>query len=166
MNYEKLFSQLKRHEGLRLCAYKCPAGYWTVGYGRNLETNGLSDTECFLIFRKSLSNKAAIEALKEKPLTGGQADMLLTNDVSNVEENCYRVFDFRGHNDARRAAIINMVFQMGMGGVLAFKNTIRAFESHDYAWCAKEMLDSKWFKKDSPGRAQELSDQMFSGEWQ
>ena len=24
---------IKRHEGLRLTAYKCPAGVWTLGYG-------------------------------------------------------------------------------------------------------------------------------------
>lgn len=24
---------IKRHEGLRLTAYKCPAGVWTIGYG-------------------------------------------------------------------------------------------------------------------------------------
>ena len=27
------------HEGIRLQPYKCPAGYWTIGVGRNLETN-------------------------------------------------------------------------------------------------------------------------------
>lgn len=166
MNYQKLFDQLKRHEGLRLLAYKCPADYWTIGYGRNLETNGLSDSECFIVLNANLSRKEVIERLKVKPITEKMAEILLTNDVANVEENCYKVFDFSGHNDARRAVLINMVFQMGMGGVLAFKNTIRAFENHDYELCAKEMLDSKWAREDSPARAQEMSDQMLSGEWQ
>ena len=27
---------IKKHEGLRLKAYKCPAGVWTIGYGHTL----------------------------------------------------------------------------------------------------------------------------------
>jgi lysozyme len=30
---DKLISKLKEYEGLRLNAYKCPAGAWTIGYG-------------------------------------------------------------------------------------------------------------------------------------
>ena len=26
-------SLIKKYEGLRLTAYKCPAGVWTIGYG-------------------------------------------------------------------------------------------------------------------------------------
>ena len=28
-----LFEKIKEFEGLRLKAYKCPAGFWTIGYG-------------------------------------------------------------------------------------------------------------------------------------
>ena len=39
---EKLIEMLKRHEGEvktngRHVAYKCPAGYWTLGIGRNID---------------------------------------------------------------------------------------------------------------------------------
>ena len=42
---KKLLEMLKRHEGEvvtngRHVAYKCPAGYWTVGVGRNVDPNG------------------------------------------------------------------------------------------------------------------------------
>ena len=30
---EKAYSLIRQFEGLRLTAYKCPAGAWTVGYG-------------------------------------------------------------------------------------------------------------------------------------
>lgn len=30
---EKAYSLIRQFEGLRLTAYKCPAGVWTVGYG-------------------------------------------------------------------------------------------------------------------------------------
>ena len=31
--------RLCHHEGIRLQPYRCPAGYLTIGVGRNLETN-------------------------------------------------------------------------------------------------------------------------------
>ncbi|MFR8803516.1 MAG: lysozyme, partial [Anaerovoracaceae bacterium] len=30
---EKAYSLVRQFEGLRLTAYRCPAGVWTVGYG-------------------------------------------------------------------------------------------------------------------------------------
>ena len=40
-----LEDQLILHEGLRLEVYKCPAGKWTVGGGRNLEGKPLTEGE-------------------------------------------------------------------------------------------------------------------------
>lgn len=34
---------IKRHEGLRLKAYRCPAGVWTIGYGH---TQGVKSNDC------------------------------------------------------------------------------------------------------------------------
>jgi len=34
---ERIKEQLVRHEGLRLKAYRCPAGKLTIGIGRNLD---------------------------------------------------------------------------------------------------------------------------------
>lgn len=34
--FEELINSIKRFEGCRLRAYKCPAGVWTVGYGETL----------------------------------------------------------------------------------------------------------------------------------
>ncbi|MGJ8680500.1 glycoside hydrolase family protein [Paraglaciecola sp.] len=166
MNYEKLFAQIREHEGTRLEIYKCTKGYWTIGVGRNLETNGLSDSECFTIFRKSLSKDQVIEELQTTSLTEEQVEMLLVNDLTNVEENCHRIIDMHKHNDARKAVFINMAFQMGAGGLLKFSNTLKYADAKQYDNCADEMLDSIWFREDTPNRAQEMSDQMRTGEWQ
>lgn len=37
---DKLISILKRHEGCRLKAYKCPAGVWTIGFGSTFYEDG------------------------------------------------------------------------------------------------------------------------------
>jgi lysozyme len=45
MDRQRLFTQLKLHEGVEQKAYLCSAGYITIGVGRNLEDRGLSDAE-------------------------------------------------------------------------------------------------------------------------
>jgi lysozyme len=165
MNYEKLFDQIKQCEGIRLSPYRCSRGYWTIGIGRNLQTNPLSKEECIAIFGVALNPDQVIEKLKHNPLTYEQAEMLFIKDMEEVEEACYRNIHMNG-NDARRAAIINMVFQLGLGGVLGFKKTIAYYESGEFELCAMEMLDSKWAKKDTPSRANLVSEQMRTGEWQ
>ncbi|MBP5593653.1 MAG: hypothetical protein J6X75_05780, partial [Clostridia bacterium] len=40
----------KLAEGLRLKPYRCPAGKLTIGYGRNIEDMGISETEAEMLF--------------------------------------------------------------------------------------------------------------------
>ena len=47
---------------------------------------------------------------------------------------------------------------MGMKGGGYFRNMLAAMEKADWEEAAKEMLDSKWAKKDSPQRANRLAD--------
>lgn len=35
-----MYELIKKHEGCRLTAYKCPAGIWTIGYGTTVYPNG------------------------------------------------------------------------------------------------------------------------------
>ena len=49
-----LLNQLRRHEGLRLDPYKCSEGYLTIGYGRNIETNGISEAEAEFMLMNDL----------------------------------------------------------------------------------------------------------------
>ena len=138
MNYESLLQQLKRHEGLKLKPYKCSEGYLTIGYGRNLETRGI---------------------------TAQEANEMLLNDVSEVEEALHRMGFLSDPSDVRRAVLINMAFQLGVGGLLKFEKMLSAYLDGYYELAAKEMLDSKWALQ-TPNRAKELADQMRTGEWQ
>lgn len=165
MNYQLTLAQLKGHEGLKLIAYKCSEGYWTIAYGRNLETKGLSPDECLLIFGKQLNKSEAIESLKTKSLTLEQAEELLLNDVAEVEEQVFEQFGDLDLNEPREAVLINMSFNLGFAGLLKFKNMIAAISSGDFEKASTEMLDSRW--ADQVGnRAKELAEQMKTGEWQ
>lgn len=138
MNYDAMIEQVKAHEGLRLKVYDCTEGYKTIGYGRNLETNGISEEE---------------------------AEEMLMNDLAKVESKLDSIGLLDGHNDARQAALINMCFQIGFAGLMRFTNTLRYLKSHQYDEAAKEMLESRWAMQ-TPRRAKELSEQVRIGEFQ
>lgn len=44
---ERIKEQLVKHESLRLKPYRCPAGKLTIGYGRNLDDNGITKAEAY-----------------------------------------------------------------------------------------------------------------------
>lgn len=130
MQLKRLFYQLKRDEGLRLKPYKCSMGKTTIGFGRNLEANGITSTE---------------------------AEILLSFDVHSVIESIERNFDFYDDlSDVRKEVIVNMVFQMGMGTFMKFKKTIKYLENKEYQRASIEMLDSSWYKQ-TPKRAERAS---------
>ena len=125
-----LIEQIKRHEGLRLKVYRCPAGKLTIGYGRNLEDNGISEEE---------------------------ADYLLINDLHFVEESLARRLAFwENMPKGVQQVLINMGFQLGINGLMAFRRTLALLDAGNYGAAADEMLNSRWAKQ-TPGRAKELA---------
>ena len=83
---EKGLSLIKRWEGLRLRAYKCPAGVWTVGYGH---TRGV---------------------MQGMTVTESEADRLLREDVLPIERrlNALRINLRQGQFDALTSFIFNV----------------------------------------------------------
>ena len=66
---EQFFFQLKRHEGLRLEAYICPAGALTVGWGHNCDAHPVPGID------------------KEgDAISRGTAEQLLMDDVKAVKK--------------------------------------------------------------------------------
>lgn len=46
-------------------------------------------------------------------------------------------------SETRQAVLVNMAFQMGVSGLLGFKNTLAMIERGDYSGAAKGMLNSR-----------------------
>ncbi|AZZ99115.1 MULTISPECIES: glycoside hydrolase family protein [Pseudoalteromonas] len=130
--------QIKKHEGFRRFPYYCTAGKLTIGYGRNLEQNGIAEEE---------------------------AEQLLAQDVANAQAGVRRRVDTSYCNEARQAVLTNMAFNLGVQGLLGFSNMLDAVQNGDFERAALEMLDSRWARQ-VPERAQELAQQMLSGQWQ
>jgi len=134
MNLKK---RIKKHEGLRLKVYKDSVGVSTIGYGRNLESRGITEEEAEFLF---------------------QNDFILAK--TNYEKLSRFVKDVC--NDARKGVLIEMIFQLGYGGVFNFKRMLAAIEEEEFDTAADEMLDSKWAKQ-TPQRANFLSRIMRNG---
>ena len=89
--------------------------------------------------------------------------------TGSLDENQIRIIEDRMNYlrnlEARKAVILNMIFNLGAGGFSKFKKTHQLIEEGDFAEASIEMLDSRW--SDMVGRrAIELSRQMDTGEWQ
>ena len=137
MHTNELKKQLKRHEGFMSRPYRCPGGALSIGYGRNLDARGISQEE---------------------------ADMMLENDIQCcIEALCLHLPDiFPNLTTNRQHVLINMCFNLGIGGLLAFKKALGFLRLHDYENASREMLNSKWAGQVG-GRAKELAEQMRKG---
>lgn len=138
---DKLAAQLRRDEGEVLHAYTDSLGYLTIGIGR------------------------LIDKRKGGGITRAESAYLFGNDyATTLAEVSRRIAWFSRLDTARQGVLLNMAFQMGVDGLLAFKNTLAMVEAGDYEAASKGMLNSLWATQ-TPERAKRLSDQMKDGVW-
>ncbi len=134
---ELLKEHARKAEGLKLKPYLCPAGKLTIGYGRNLEDNGISVEE---------------------------AEALLSSDAQSAVSALNRAFDWFPKLDlARQLVLADMAFNMGMPRLRGFKKMLAAVQAGDFATAAFEMKDSRWYGQVG-NRAVKLVQIMRTGE--
>ena len=149
----QLIQQLKRHEGFRSRVYKCTAGHNTIGYGYNLDANPLKLTNYELVkFRNE-----GIEQNVAEWLLIRMADKCTGELASSLNW-------FESLDHVRQCVLINMCFNLGLKGLLGFKNTLAMVSVGEYEEAAKNMLKSKWAEQVKT-RAVELSEQMRTGKF-
>lgn len=135
----ELIKELRRDEGVVSHAYQDSLGYWTIGVGR------------------------LIDRRKGGKLSSDEIDYLLMNDIKECVEDLDKNLPWwRSLTDARRRVLVNMRFNLGMAGLLGFKNTLKFIEAGDYKRAASNMLLSLWAKQ-VKGRAKRLADMMEKG---
>lgn len=133
-----VYDLIKSHEGKRLRPYHDTRGFLTIGYGRNLDAEGISDDEAQYLFQNDVDKC-----------------------VAELEANLPW---FTTLDAAREAALIDMCFEIGITGLLEFKNTLAAIERHDWQSAAAGMLASDW-AKEVPSRAAQDARIMLTGNW-
>ena len=141
----ELERQLIKHEGSKKdgphgnhILYRDTVGKWTCGYGRNLSDVGISEDEALYLLRNDII-KAKKGITKNLPW------------VINLDRTRYDV-------------LVNMAFNMGINGLLTFKNTLELVKEGKYKEASQTMLQSKWARQ-VKGRALELSKQMETGKY-
>ena len=146
-------NRLLLHEGCVDHIYICPAGFKTIGIGRNLETNPLTAKE-----------KEHIGDIT-KGITVNDALYLLKNDVKRCEEELSKNISWSYQlDDERQYALLDMCFNMGIKKLLGFKRMLSAMLIGDYRGAAKECLMSK-YAKDVGKRAERIARLIETGIW-
>jgi len=136
MNRDDLRSMLVLHEGLRLKPYKCTAGKVTIGVGRNLDDKGITQAEAFA---------------------------LLENDIDEVCRELDQVWPWwRQMTDPRQQVLADMCFNLGLGRLKGFVNTLAFMKAGEYDKAADGMLASLWASQVGT-RAQRLARMMREG---
>lgn len=139
-----IVEQLKRDEGFRATVYLDTVGKRTIGYGHNCDASPIS----------------------AKSLTEAEATQLLLQDIATVKTKLGASLAWFGSLDeCRQGVLINMAFNMGVGGLLGFHNTLAAFQRGDWHGVALGMTNSKWYFQVG-ARAQRLTTQVLTGIWQ
>ncbi len=138
MNLERAKHYTKRFEGLRLKPYTCPAGKLTIGYGHNLDDNGITEDIAVRLLDSDL--------------------MAAERDVRSKFTRFYKL------NEARQFVLVDMAFNMGIAKLMTFKKMFAALAKDEYPTAAREMLNSKWAVQVG-NRAKTLAEIMKSGEY-
>lgn len=135
---EIFLSTVKRAEGFRSKPYRDTVGKLTIGYGRNLDDVGISEWEASLLFDLDVQ-RTAHELIDALPWIAGL-------------------------DEVRRAVLVEMAFNMGVAGLLQFKNTLALVRKGMFAEASRAMLDSKWAGQVGH-RADRLAESMRLGVW-
>lgn len=109
---------IQGHEGYSLKPYKCTSGKITIGWGRNLDDRGISESEAMLLFE---------------------------NDLADVLQNCRKYPWFDSLSEVRKAAVMDLMFNLGPNRFAGFRNFIQAMSLQQYTWAAAELKDSRWY---------------------
>lgn len=138
---------LKKEEDFRAKPYLCSEGFPTIGYGEKIGEK-----------YEALPNIETTEPAAYKKMM-----VLIEVNEKTLLNNpdLYRCYFHL--NDARKAVMLSIVYQIGIYGLLKFKKLLAALETASYSKAADEMLNSLAARQ-TPKRWLRNAEQMRSGE--
>jgi len=143
MDIDRLRTQLEREEGRRYVAYLDTLGVPTIGIGHTGP-----EVHMGLIW------------------TSEQVDTAFAKDVAQAIAGVEARLPWAaGLDDARLGALVNMCFQLGIGGLLGFSGTLAAIKAAKWQEAYDHALASKWAQQ-TPARAKRVALQIKTGVWQ
>jgi lysozyme len=133
----RLSKQLQAEEGVRLQLYRDTKGILTIGVGRNIQANGISQDEM---------------------------ELMLANDIAANVKFLSNYSWYNSESDVRKAALVDLCF-MGPDRLLHFVNMIAALGRQDFEAAAAEVLNSQWAKDVGEGRSNRVANMILTGAW-
>lgn len=116
-SYELAMAFVKAEETLRLKAYKCPKGVWTIGWGH---TGGVKEGDT---------------------CTKAQADAWIRSDLQSAQTGLARFINVPVSAN-QFIALLSLAFNMGAQGVVdKCPKMLRALNTGNYETAADEFLD-------------------------
>nr|5EWX_A Chain A, Endolysin,Immunoglobulin G-binding protein A,Endolysin [synthetic construct]5EWX_B Chain B, Endolysin,Immunoglobulin G-binding protein A,Endolysin [synthetic construct] len=101
-------------------------------------------------------------------ITKDEAEKLFNQDVDAAVRGILRNAKLKPVYDSldavRRAALINMVFQMGETGVAGFTNSLRMLQQKRWDEAAVNLAKSRWYNQ-TPNRAKRVITTFRTGTW-
>jgi lysozyme len=121
-----LENELIKYEGFSSTPYKDTMGYWTIGIGHKLDTKDYNE------FRnKIITFQEALATLKE--------------DLSEVMKQIkIKLPWIESIPLDKQDILLNMAFNIGVTGLMKFKNMLEAVKNKDYKKASLEMINSDW----------------------
>ena len=134
-NYSRVLGRIKQNEGYKNKVYRDQLGNPTIGYGHLV-----LPTEKYCL-EKKYSRKFLFKVFQ--------------NDLEKS------IFCFKKYYSTKKfptmvqEVLIEMIFQLGIHGVLKFKKANKYLEKKLYYLAALEMMNSRWYKQ-TPKRIDKL----------
>ncbi len=135
---DRVLDSVAEHEGFRESVYLDHLGNPTIGYGTRIE---------------------------EIELDEETARAWLVRELEEKFDRLIGVIGFADLSQVRQGVILEMAYQMGVGGVLRFRRMWKAIRHTDWDAAADEMKDSRWYRDQTTARAGKLARRMRLDKW-
>ena len=135
MIYQNLKKRIKKNEGFSRKPYKDQLGFLTIGFGHLVLSN-----------EKHLLNKKINKKELEK---------IFINDFNKALNDFNNFLKPLSSNIKESELLIEMVFQIGIEGVLKFKKLLFNLNKGNKHLVCFEMMNSLWYKQ-TPHRVKNL----------
>lgn len=149
MPSEKLRHLIMKEEGLRLVPYKDRHNLWAAGFGHII-------TEPRLIEALNRGDRVFV------PMH--TAYEWLQEDLEDHMRLVRHYFGHLGLSEPRLEVLAGLSYQMGIHDLMEFERMIEALEQEDWDEAARELLDSRYGKEQTPARARRMAKYLREGQ--
>lgn len=134
---EQLTQQIAIHEGFSSSLYKDSLGFYTIGYGFCV-SDGIDQELAQLILNYQIQQA--------------------TNELMNQPF-------YIGLDSVRQGVLIEFVFNIGLDGLLSFKNMIQSIMNKDWITAVADARNSKWANQVGEIRVNDMCSRLLTGQY-